>query len=458
MYGLGRLPALWRGLQTSPHHADMAGWRDTCLTALLEHGIRHVPYVQDLFSRNGMTSGDVRTVAELTSLPVTTKCALQQAGEARVVAQNIPAHQLLDRSTSGSTGERMIVKRTWFEERLLNTFRRRAVREYGVTSRDRIGEAHYRIADDPRDDQTLQRLAHQCGRFRRHVFDTLSDPYAAQAAAAFDPHILTGMTGAIARLIDDAAKGGHLLRPRCVITTGELLTEPLRQRIAGLGVPLYDVYGCNECNLLAWQCPQGDNGYHVLDDSVIIEILRPDGSNASQGEWGDVVVTSLFSYAMPIIRYAVGDIALQGANRCGCGAPFSTLQAIKGRTIDCFTLGSGRLIHPWEIHNAIRPHLAGLRQFQMIQTAPDAIDLHVVPLKTLPDGDLQGMQNAGNRVLAGRALLTVKLVTTIAPGPSGKCQPFVSYRTFPAEERPSIALLQHDEMKTYELWQTYDRR
>ncbi len=78
---------------------------------------------------------------------------------------------------------------------------------------------------------------------------------------------------------------------------------------------------------MAWECRHSGD-LHTCDDGVLVEVLR-DGRPAEPGERGEVVVTNLHAYAMPFIRYRIGDLATRGAP-CGCGAPFSTIGEITG--------------------------------------------------------------------------------------------------------------------------------
>ena len=109
------------------------------------------------------------------------------------------------------------------------------------------------------------------------------------------------MTSGLASLADASVARGLTLSPRLVVTTGELLTEPLRARISVIGSPIRDLYGSNEFNLLAWECPAGQGTYHVCDDAVVLEVVGPDGRPVEVGQTGEVVVTGLHSFAMPFI-------------------------------------------------------------------------------------------------------------------------------------------------------------
>ena len=192
-----------------------------------------------------------------------------------------------------------------------------------------------------------------------------------------------------------------------------------------LGAPIVDFYGCNELNLIAWQCPAGAGTYHVCDDAHVIEVVGRDGSAVAVGERGDVVATSLFSRTMPIVRYRVGDVAVRGPERCPCGAAFSTLLDVCGRTIDGFDLGDGRPLHPWEILNVVRTRLGWARQLQLVQQSRDAIVLRVVPLHPPDAADVAAIESAARAALGGRARFDLEVTASIEPGPSGKARPFV---------------------------------
>ena len=140
---------------------------------------------------------------------------------------------------------------------------------------------------------------------------------------------------------DDRAQ----IRPRFITTDSEQLTSHMRWQIEqGFRVPVVDIYDCYECNVVAWQCPTGGQ-YHVLDPAVIVEILN-DGRPAAPGETGELIMTPLHSWACALIRYRIGDLVVQGIDRCPCGAPYSCIGEILGRLQDRFVLADGRQIHP----------------------------------------------------------------------------------------------------------------
>ena len=117
---------------------------------------------------------------------------------------------------------------------------------------------------------------------------------------------------------------------REVRTLGEASTPDLRALCReAWGVPLVDVYSAEEVGYIALQCPEHEH-YHVQAESVLVEILDERGAPAPPGETGRVVVTDLHNFAMPLVRYEIGDYAEVG-EPCACGRGLPVLRRIVGR-------------------------------------------------------------------------------------------------------------------------------
>ena len=98
---------------------------------------------------------------------------------------------------------------------------------------------------------------------------------------------------------------------------------------SAFGAEIADTYGAQEAGHIAAQCPDcGD--YHLSADASVIEILRDDGSPAAAGETGRVIVTPLHNYAMPLVRYELGDYAEVGTSAPACERTLPTLRRNSG--------------------------------------------------------------------------------------------------------------------------------
>src|SRR6185295_14515719 len=95
------------------------------------------------------------------------------------------------------------------------------------------------------------------------------------------------------------------------------------------GVGVVDVYSSEECGQIALQCPEHEQ-YHVQSESVLVEVLDDEGRPCAPGTIGRVVLTTLQNFAMPLIRYDIGDFAEPGP-ACPCGRALPVLTRIVGR-------------------------------------------------------------------------------------------------------------------------------
>jgi phenylacetate-CoA ligase len=232
--------------------------------------------------------------------------------------------------------------------------------------------------------------------------------------------MLNGIPGMLCLVADYLmASGRKDIRPRILVTGGEVLTPLMRQRLYNaFGVEPLQTYASHEFPLMGWECRQTGE-MHTCDDAVIVEVIKS-GRPAGPGEDGEVVVTNLHAYAMPFIRYRLADVVTRGNERCGCGQPFSTVRAIQGRMIDYFPMPDGRLVHPYEILRLIPRVDAWIRQYHLLQDRADRIVMQVVPSQaSVPE--LQQLIAKAVAPLIGPGIeFQVRVVDAIPPGPGGK--------------------------------------
>lgn len=151
------------------------------------------------------------------------------------------------------------------------------------------------------------------------------------------------------------------------ISVGELLTESLRLRVKDvLNCTIVSQYACEECGVLGQSEPNKEGTSIRLNlANHYVEILRFDSDvPVDKGELGRVVVTDLTNYAMPMIRYDIGDIASIGEVKDGV---LVSLNNLSGRKTDLIRRTDGSYVDfynsiPVEIHNN-----EGIQQFQFIQ-------------------------------------------------------------------------------------------
>jgi phenylacetate-CoA ligase len=403
----------------------LAAFQDARLRRLVRHAYANVPYYRDLFDQAGLDPRRIRGVADLGLVPVSSKSELRAQPPARMLASGLNPGRLLTARTSGSSGEPFSIRRTWLESALQYLLRLRASGQFGVGFRDRVAAVGLTLARDPSDRKIVGRLLGALGIKQRTLINGLDAPdvVAAQLREA-RPDAIVGMPGMLCRVADHLIRRGERdLRPRAIVVGGEVMTRRMRERMEeAFGAPVFETYGSHEFPLLAWQCPT-TGALHVCEDGVVLEVLR-DGKPVAQGEQGEVVATNLHAYAMPFIRYRLGDVVTHGEDSCACGQPFATIRAVQGRMIDYFPLPDGRIVHPYEILALmIRGDDAWMAQYQLLQERLDRIVLRVVPTEAPGADRLARIERAVRPLLGHDVGFEVLVVDDLPLEQTGKFRP-----------------------------------
>lgn len=403
------------------------------LRSLLRHAMAHVPYYRELLGRAQIGPDDMRALADLARLPITTKRDLRAGFPGRTTAENLPSRRLQPMRTSGSTGlpfefywdraardllfGAYLFSLEWAGVKLWDTRITIATPSTFATNiapASRVGALARRIVFGehslrlPADDATapaLRRLVAAIPRARRYY--------------------IRGYPSAVAWLGRQVlAERAALQRyPQSVITYSETLTAA-DAAIMGeaFRCPVVDYYTSWEVPRMAQTCPDNPRVLHVCSDRLIVRVVRPDGSDAPVGEPGRVVVTDLTNAAMPLINYAIGDHAVVGPP-CRCGRGFATLARVEGRstefiqTLDGRRVGGGVLGHFLTFEAGVIPYVT---EYQAVQTSPERVTLRVVPGERFTPAFAAALAAKLEAFLGPGIGVAVDPTDRIAPEPSGK--------------------------------------
>jgi phenylacetate-CoA ligase len=210
--------------------------------------------------------------------------------------------------------------------------------------------------------------------------------------------------------------------PRAVVSRGERLTEVRRRTIhEAFRAPVIDHYGCSEMADLAQSCPDAPSGLHVLNDRVLLRVVREDGRPAGPGERGRVLLTDLENHVMPFINYPISDWVVVGAP-CSCRRGLPVLAAIDGRDSEVLRLPSGDRVSGLTLEAYIRVacDIGLLREYQFVQTALDRLRLLVVATPRFAGAHADALRQGLEKLLGPGMTVQIVEVAEIAPEPSGK--------------------------------------
>ncbi len=174
------------------------------------------------------------------------------------------------------------------------------------------------------------------------------------AIAQLKPGGYTGTPDFLKILLDTAAKSGKDLSSiKRGLVSGAALPSSLRSELAARGVAVLQCYATAELGVIAYETSALEG--MVVNESVILEIVRPGtGDPVSEGEVGEVVVTS-FNADYPMIRLATGDLSAALAGRSPCGRTNMRIKGWMGRA-DQTTKIKGMFVHPGQIAEVAKRH------------------------------------------------------------------------------------------------------
>lgn len=186
---------------------------------------------------------------------------------------------------------------------------------------------------------------------------------------------------------------------------------------------MLDQFGCLELNRTAWECNE-HSGYHIDVDAIVMEIVKGD-ETVSSGELGEVTYTGLYNYAMPLIRYKVGDLAIKSDELCPCGRGLPLLEKVEGRTGDLMYGPNGRVFSPMIWYNLMR-RIPGIEQYKIIQEKRDLIRVLLVKDTKFSEETLVKTEHDIKEDMGENVNVQIELVDEISRDASGKLRFIIS--------------------------------
>lgn len=357
----------------------LRGHQESSLQALHAHFQKHSAWYRDRRAHAGLLPDEGLTFDTLPRLAPIRRSELQGLGDAAFVDPPASHGDVRLTQTSGSSGEPVRVARTSFSHQYWMAY---GIREHHWFQRDlsqsllvvRANLARPFIAQDswgpPVD------LLTKTGPGYAASLSLSTDELAGLMAKLKPAYVLLYPSVLRDLLQQFSARGDAPEGLRQLRSMGETLPRDLRDAAkAAWGVDTVDVYSSQELGVIAIQCPDGD-GYHLMAENLVVEVLSPDGRACADGETGQLVITDLHNLATPLIRYAIGDLAEAGGTcRCGCQLPM--IRAIKGRVRNLITYPGGERRWPLVGFAKFRD-IAPISQYQVVQHAIDLIELRLV--------------------------------------------------------------------------------
>lgn len=359
-------------------HEEILKYQATQLKKLLLHANKTVPYYHSLFKDNNISVNNIKNLDQLSQLPIITKADIVKHSKNLHSKKNfyLPSNK----TTGGSTGQAVTIKKN---ANALARERAATWRAYNWAGIG-IGDIQARFWGTPLSSKgklLSKAVDYISNRTRLSAFNinscSLENYY--QELTKLKPTYLYGYVSMILEFANSITKKGYPTFDslKCVITTSEVLNKDSRRTIeTALNIKVFNEYGCGEVGSIAHECEHGS--MHIMAENVIIEI---DTSNSPDEKSGKIIVTDLHNYAMPLIRYDVGDYATLSSQTCPCGRGLPIIEKIHGRAYDIIMDIDGNKYHPevlMYIFENLKTNNAGISQFQVIQKDASLLKINLI--------------------------------------------------------------------------------
>ncbi|HEY2405461.1 MAG TPA: hypothetical protein VGI10_05650 [Polyangiaceae bacterium] len=407
------------------------------LRKVLCYAGENVPYYRELFRAHAFDPRGLESTADLAALPVLTREIVCERYQDLV--DPIHRGKNLKKGTSGSTGKPLKFEYSKESERW-----RQAVkfRGYGWAGY-RPGRKTFFYWAAVSGGQPSLKVRIDRAFKRETFFDSMKQDEASRRAALdilrrTRPELVVCYTQSCAQfarwIVDNELRDWDDIP---VICGAEAVLPADRAVLAkAFGPGIFETYGSRETMLMAAECEQ-HAGMHLSEENLVLEIVR-DGRPVAIGEPGDVVVTDLHNYGMPMIRYANGDVALLASKeRCRCGRGLARLERVEGRRADTLLDKEGNAVPGIVFHvlfSDARREL--IRQFQAVQRLNGSVVLKVVRGRDFAEDAFQCVTGRFSEYLRGLPF-TIEFHDALPPHPgSGKLRTIVVERAQSALSEP----------------------
>jgi len=359
-----------------------------CVRKIVAHAYKNVPFYRNLYDRAGIHPSSIKGIDDLPKLPVISRLELMEEGIDSYLRQGADLKKLSVKHTTGTTGHPVMVYLNLCE------YVFRVMIMFDLYARNSSLTFPLTIVDvGPERKDSATKMYQRVGPMKIiRLFRDLPLEQQADILKRANPTIINGRPSVLWQLAN-VFQDKNIIppNPKIINSGGEMLFKHVRQLLQEVfrcGVA--DNYNSEEIGNIAWQCPSDVHKMHPNMAASWLESLNHKGMPAPNGTEGRLVVTNLYNYTMPFIRYSMGDRGIMlDSEKCSCGFNGPVMKLTEGRDENFIILPDGKEISPrlmFDIINTSFPQndpgwnmIDFIKTFQIVQESDNLIIVKIVP-------------------------------------------------------------------------------
>lgn len=290
---------------------------------------------------------------------------------ATFVPDNVPTERMLNFSTTGTSGNPLLLASHPRVAATYLCFHRRALRRIGIELTPGPQQVGVVLVGYQQQCFTYVSVTPQMGesglaKINLHPNDWRDPADRAAYLDALNPEVYTGDPLSFAELLKLPLR----TRPRALISVGMMLSPGMKAALeAHFAAPVLDIYSMNEAGPIGVYDPTLD-AHLLLQPELYVEILKSSGQPAGPGERGEITLTGGFNFCLPLLRYRTGDFAALEYSSQG-----PVLKGLVGRKPVRFRTANGEWLNNIDVTHALRA--LPLAQFALHQHSDSTLSLQL---------------------------------------------------------------------------------
>jgi len=384
LHGSGMVAARLHAQQRIPWLPEkkLAALRDSNLRSIIRYAAKTVPYYRDLFEREGIDPGSIRTVTDLDRLPLLEKEMVRKEPH-RFLSTARDGKNAVSFTSSGTTGEPLKI---WHDPGSVLANMAHGQRERKPISQVLGGNDRLRTLSIIYHGNMVDTVRKYCrqwafvprgpDRFALSVASPLAETIA--KINDFQPDVIVSYGSFLEmlfRTLENREISMHL--PRALLYGGDGMRIEGRKMIEkNFGIPVFSSYQSAESFKIGFFC-EHRRGFHLHSDLCHVRIVDSNGTNLKDGAQGEIVISNLVNRGSVLLNYRLGDIGAMSEDQCACGRTLPLLAELEGRVEDIIRLDDGGFVHPRAVWSVIKTNTEVL-QYQLIQRERQQFELRLV--------------------------------------------------------------------------------